>query len=565
MRPIDPRLLRYARSTRVFLAITTALGVVTCLVVIAQARVLSGVIVDVSQGSTASAVGVAILAVLVLFVVRACLVWIVDLSAVRASARAKEDLRTAALEAVLAQGPRAQEDAAATATLVTRGIDALDAYYSRYLPQLVLAVLVPVAVLVAILFQDPLSAIIVVVTLPLIPIFMILIGLYTRGQVDRQWRTLGRLSGHFLDLVSGLPTLKVFGRAKAQGRAVAEVGDRYRRSTMGVLRVSFLSSLVLELLATLSVALVAVSMGLRLDEGKVTYAVALFVLVLAPEAYLPLRLVGQHFHAAAEGLGAADRLLVLLEGPPLARGDCVLPGGRVTVRVDGPVVVRGNTVVLDGPRFIARPGTVTAVVGGSGSGKSTLLAALLGFLPCRQGEVVVSCAGVQARLADVDAPAWRARVAWLPQAAVLVDDALSGSPTVGDVVRLGRSRADDLDVREALTRAGLEVPLETKLAADGTGLSLGQLQRLALARVLVARADVVLMDEPSAALDAQTEDVVSRAVRAEADRGATVIVVAHRPALVDLADQIVRVEAVRDQVHSREAVHARPNLPGAGW
>ncbi len=390
MRPLDPRLLRYAESTRGFIALAIVLGVVTAVLVIAQARLLSGVIVDVtSTGASWSDVRDAVVLVAAVFAGRAVVAWLAEVAAVRASARAKQQLREAAMEHVLRLGPAgpAAHSPGATAALITRGIDALDGYFAHYLPQLILAVIVPVAVLLTVLGQDLLSAVIIAVTIPLIPVFMILIGMYTKTQVDRQWRTLGVLSGHFLDLVSGLPTLKVFGRAKSQVEAIRAIGDRYRSTTMGVLRVSFLSSLALELLATLSVALVAVSVGLRLAEGQITYPVALFVLLLAPEAYLPLRLVGQHFHAAAEGLGAADRLFTILETPVPAGGSVPLAAGPVRIRVEDLVVRYPDRVdpALSGASFVAEPGTVTAVVGGSGGGKSTLINALLGFVVATRG------------------------------------------------------------------------------------------------------------------------------------------------------------------------------------
>lgn len=567
MRPIDPRLLRYARSIRGFLVVTVLLGVVTALVVILQARVLSDVVVHVSEGAWRwSDAQSSVIVVLGLFAVRAIIVWLLDVSAVRASAGAKRDLRSAALGHVLALGPAARLEAGATATLVTRGIDALDGYFARYLPQLVLAIVVPIAVLVAIVTQDVLSAVIIAVTLPLIPLFMVLIGLYTRSRVDRQWRTLAVLSGHFLDLVTGLPTLKAFGRSRGQAAAVESVGDRYRSTTMGVLRVSFLSSLVLELLATLSVAVVAVSMGLRLDAGRVTFAVAFLVLLLAPEAYLPLRLVGQHFHAAAEGLGAADRVLSLLETPlPLTGLGREVPGpGPVTIHVDAPCVAYDGRAVLDGPRFTALPGTVTAVIGPSGCGKSTLLAVLLGFTAPDTGTIAVSDAHRTFALGELDPHAWRQRIAWLPQSPVLVSSTLEERATVRDVVRLARPRATDEEVRHALSRAGLNVDLDTRVAADGTRFSAGQHQRLALARVLLCRADVVLLDEPTAALDAETERVVAGAVREEADRGAVVIVVAHRPAVVRLSDQIVRL-ASSTPLPSATTDRDPVLLPGGGW
>ena len=435
----------------------------------------------------------------------------------------------------------------------------------------------PVAVLLTVLGQDLLSTLIIAVTLPLIPVFMILIGMYTKAQVDRQWRTLGVLSGHFLDLVSGLPTLKAFGRAKSQVAAIRAIGDRYRSTTMGVLRVSFLSSLALELLATLSVALVAVSVGLRLAEEQITYPVALFVLLLAPEAYLPLRLVGQHFHAAAEGLGAADRLFTILETPVPTGGALPVPAGRVSVAVTS-LVVRypGRTdPALDGATSTADPGTVTAVVGASGGGKSTLFTALLGFVEPVSGGIVVGSGSDGVDLRDADLAAWRDRVAWVPQQARLAGADLQESPTVGEVVRLRRTDADESEVWRALDEAGLgdevralPAGLHSRLAADGSGLSIGQFQRLALARALLGSADVVLLDEPTAALDPTTEAAVVAAIQRVAAAGATVIVVAHRPALVEVAHQLVRLDRADADVVTAPAVTESSSadvIRGAGW
>ncbi len=580
MRPLDPRLLRYARSTRGFIALAVVLGVVTAVLVIVQARLLSDVIVRVTaEGAGWPEVRDTAVAVLGVFVARALLAWLAEVAAVRASARAKQQLRESALTHVLALGPAgpAAHSPGETAALITRGIDALDGYYARYLPQLVLAVIVPVAVLLTVLGQDLLSTLIIAVTLPLIPVFMALIGMYTKTQVDRQWRTLAVLSGHFLDLVSGLPTLKAFGRARSQVAAIRGIGDRYRSTTMGVLRVSFLSSLALELLATLSVALVAVSVGLRLAEGQITYPVALFVLLLAPEAYLPLRLVGQHFHAAAEGLGAADRVFTILETPAPTGGDVALPAGPVTVVVeDLRVSYPGRPdPALAGATFSALPGTVTAVVGGSGGGKSTLLNAILGFAGPSHGRVAASVDGVVVDVGSLDLEAWRARIAWLPQRAQLPGSDVSGAPSVGEAVRL-RTPASDDAVWRALEAAGLAdeiraLPsgLATRLEEDGTGLSVGQLQRLSLARALVAPVDLVLLDEPTAALDARTESAVVGAIQRLAERGTTVIVVAHRPALVEIAHQIVRLERVgapqASDEPTREAVLAAATIRTAGW
>jgi ATP-binding cassette, subfamily C, bacterial CydCD len=578
MKPLDPRLLRFARSTRGFIALVVVLGAITAALVITQARLLSGIIVQVTSGDvTWDALRTTILAVALVFLARACIAWLTEVGAVRSSARAKEELRQAAVDHVLRLGPAGPgaHSPGETAALITRGIDALDGYYSRYLPQLVLAVIVPIAILLTVLGQDLLSTVIIAVTLPLIPVFMVLIGLYTRSRVDKQWRTLAMLSGHFLDLVSGLPTLKIFGRAKSQSAAILAIGDRYRSTTMGVLRVSFLSSLALELLATLSVALVAVSVGLRLAEGQITYSVALFVLLLAPEAYLPLRLVGQHFHAAAEGLGAADRLFTILETPVPVGGRETLPHGPLTIEVTGLAVTYPErpAPALAQATFTARPGTVTAVVGGSGGGKSTLLSALLGFAMPSAGSILLCGGDAAVELGDIDLAHWRARVAWVPQRAHLPSSGLSETPTVAEAVRLGAPDASDADLWQALRDAGIEedvraLPegIDARLAADGSGFSVGQRQRLSLARALLSRADVVLLDEPTAALDTSTESAVIEAIRRLAARGATVIVVAHRPALIEIAHQIIRLD--HEEAPERED-HTDPlfldPITGAGW
>lgn len=543
--------MRYARSTRGFLIAAVLLGVVTALLVILQARALSSVIVDVTaNGLGFSEVRGLVIAVAALLAARAALAWLTEIAAFRSSAAVKEELRTAALAHALALGPQgpAGTDPAGVTTLVTRGVDALDAYFSRYLPQLMLAVIVPITVLLTMLGQDILSTVIVAITIPLIPLFMILIGMYTKSRVDRQWKTLAVLSGHFLDLVAGLPTLKIFGRAKSQAEAIAAVGDRYRMSTMGVLRVSFLSSLALELLATLSVALVAVSVGLRLAEGQIAFGVALFVLLLAPEAYLPIRLVGQHFHAAAEGLGAAERIFAILETPLPTSGTAPMPAGAVTIEVDhlGHTYAGSDDPALAPTSFTVAPGSITALVGLSGGGKSTLLNVLLGFLTPTTGDVRVSGGS----LADIRTEDWRASIGWVPQSPVLVAADLTDNPTIAQVVRLGAPEVTDVKIRMALADAGigeeiaaLPLGIETTLNADGTGLSRGQQQRIAIARALVRSPRVLLLDEPSAALDTDSEDAVVTAVRNAAVRGCTVIVVAHRPALVEIADQVVRVGA----------------------
>lgn len=584
MKPLDPRLLRYARSTRGFIILTVVLGVFTAILIITQARLLSSVIVNVTaDGMGWAEIAPAVLVLTGVFALRALLAWAAEVAAFRSSAKAKQELREATLAHVLELGPLgpAGSDPGEVATLITRGVDALDGYYARYLPQLVLAVIVPIAILVTMIGQDLLSTLIVAITIPLIPLFMVLIGLYTRSSVDRQWQTLAQLSGHFLDLIAGLPTLKIFGRSKAQAEAIRAIGDRYRSTTMGVLRVSFLSSLALELLATLSVALVAVSVGLRLAEQQMSYSVALFILILAPEAYLPLRLVGQHFHAAAEGLGAADRMFTLLETPaPIAGTRTDIPAGLALEVADLQIrYPERASDALAPTTFIAQPGTVTALVGRSGGGKTSLLAALMGFLAPTAGQVRLTNAlagGCEPiNLAELDQAAWRARIGWVPQRAHLIGAGSDPTVTIAGAVRLGQSSASDEQIWSALTEAGVaaeirELPgqLETPIHADFGGLSVGQLQRIALARALVRSPQFLFLDEPTAALDGMSEVAVVRAVQAAAQRGCVVIIVAHRPALILIADQIVRIGADGVKITLATASNCAPNttaITGAGW
>ncbi|HEX2289738.1 MAG TPA: thiol reductant ABC exporter subunit CydD, partial [Pseudonocardiaceae bacterium] len=343
MKPIDPRLLRYARATRVFLVAVIALGAIGAGLVIAQAMLIAEVVVGAFQHRMAvSELGTPLLLLVAAAVGRALVGWFTELAAHRASAAVKSELRGRLLERATALGPGwlSGQRTGSLVALATRGVDALDDYFSRYLPQLGLAVVVPVAVLARIVTEDWVSAAIIVGTLPLIPVFMVLIGWATQSRMDRQWRLLSRLSGHFLDVVAGLPTLKVFGRAKAQAESIRRITGEYRRATMRTLRIAFISSFALELLATISVALVAVTIGMRLVHGEMDLYIGLVILILAPEAYLPLRQVGAQYHAAAEGLAAAEEIFSVLETPVPDSVTAAVPAGGlsfegVTVRYPG--------------------------------------------------------------------------------------------------------------------------------------------------------------------------------------------------------------------------------------
>jgi ATP-binding cassette subfamily C protein CydCD len=556
VKPIDPRLLRHARATRLFLFATVALGALGAGLVIAQAMLIAEAVVGAFQHRmTVGELRTPLLLLVAVACGRALVSWLTELAAHRTSAAVKSELRGRLLEHAAALGPGwlGGQRTGSLVTLATRGVDALDDYFSRYLPQLGLAVVVPVAVLARIVTEDWVSAAIIVGTLPLIPVFMMLIGWATQSRMDRQWRLLSRLSGHFLDVVAGLPTLKVFGRAKAQAESIRHITGEYRRATLRTLRIAFLSSFALELLSTLSVALVAVTIGMRLVSGDMDLYTGLVILVLAPEAYLPLRQVGAQYHAAAEGLAAAEEIFAVLESPLPASGTRPVPDcGAVAFENVGVRYPGRSDDAVSGVSFTVEAGETVALVGPSGAGKSTLLHVLLGFVRPTEGRVRIG----DADLTDLDLEQWRSRIAWVPQRPHLY------AGTIAENVRLARPDADEAAVRAALADAGalafvdaLPEGMDTVLGEDGTGLSAGQRQRLALARAFLADRPVLLLDEPTAALDGATEAEIVQAVR-RLSVGRTVLLVVHRPALLGVADRVVRLDAPADG-------RAQPRVRGA--
>ena len=504
------------------------------------------------EGAGVAALGTTLAALALILVLRAVVAWAQEWVARYCSAAVKSALRMQLLRrASVPESGRAESSPGGAgsgrsgeiATLATRGLDALDLYFARYLPQLVLSAIVPVAVVVCLAFADALAAATVALTVPLIPLFMVLIGSATERRRTRRWTALTRLSSHFLDVVAGLPTLRVFGRAGAQLSRLEAVTDEYRRESLATLRVAFLSAFALELAATLSVALVAVEVGLRLVDGSLDLRTGLFVLVLAPEAYLPLRQLGASFHASEEGLGAADAAFAIIESAPQVMGghEPVPSLPAAEIRVEG-VTVRQPGRSLEAPwraSAVVRPGEVVALTGASGAGKSTLLEIILGLRRPDEGSVAVATGESSVAVADLDRAEWHRHVAWAPQHPYCFP------ATVTENVRLGQPGASDEEVSEVLAAVGLaDLDPRTRLGEGGAGISSGQRRRLGVARALLRRSDLLLLDEPTAGLDADSETAVLRAIRAAArDGGRAVLLVAHRPAALAVADRVVAIVA----------------------
>ncbi|WP_369375192.1 thiol reductant ABC exporter subunit CydD [Promicromonospora sp. Populi] len=580
MKPLDPRLLREVRAARWYVVLTVGLGVAAAGLIVAQALLIAALLAPVVRGDGVSgpAMTWSFAGLALVIAGRAGVAWAQERYALRAAARTIAELRRALVEGWALRGPRAGGAAsgkghgaspeAEVATLATRGLDALEPYLVRYVPQLVLTALVTPALVIVVLGLDWVSAVIVIVTLPLVPVFMVLVGRLTAGASERRLATVERLGAQVLDLVAGLPTLRAFGRSFGPGERVRALGEASRRATMGTLRIAFLSSMVLELLTTLSVAIVAVGVGLRLVEGAMLLQPAIAVLVLAPEVYLPLRRVGAEFHASVDGVAAVSRVFALLGSDRSEGGDVPAEAKLATGVAGWGLVLEGVSVRAAGRGVIAPAGlsarvplgagaggrgTVVALRGASGSGKSTAVLAILGLLAPDAGRVgLVSPDGGfhdLAALPDGGLDGWWAGLTWVPQRPSLPpgrlrDVVLDGVPDAGRTLA------------EAARLTGLNAVVEslpegwdTRVGLGGVGLSVGQRQRVALTSALLDDAvtkPLVILDEPTAHLDARGEQAVLDTVRSWRDAGRTVLVVAHRASLLELADQVIDVRSAPD-------------------
>ena len=539
MRAVDPRLLQHARAARGHLAAAVVLGLAVTGLIVAQAALLAHALAAAALDTGARALAVTLVLLLGVVVARAAAAYGGEAAALRAAARVKSQLRRKLTGHCLRLGPAwlSGQQPGRIAALATRGLDALDPYFARYLPQLILSVLVPVAVVVTVTAADWISGLVILVTLPLIPLFAALVGLHTKVQTRRQWRLLAQLSGHFLDVVQGLPTLKVLGRAKAQEQVIARVTGEHRSAAMATLRIAFLCALVLELSAALATALVAVETGLRLLYGHMPYQAALLVLLLTPEAYLPLRAVAAQYHASAEGSAAAETIFGILDTPlplhtapatpPVTGPAAPVPDLRsATIRLTAVTVAypgRENPALAQLSLAI-RPGELIMLTGPSGAGKTTLLHLLLRFIEPDAGTIVAD----GAELAALPAGAWREQIAWVPQHPCLFPR------SVADNIALGQPSASRAAIEGAARLAGAAAFIEslprgydTPLGERAAQLSSGQRQQLALARAFLRDAPLLLLDEPTAHLAPAAAAAIRGAIRGPM-LGRTIIVATHQ-------------------------------------
>jgi len=553
VRALDQRLLRRARPVRRLLALDVVLGLAAAVLVLVQATLLARIVARAFEGATLASVSRDVVLLALAFAARGALAWGFDLAGRRAAAAVLSELGLALVKRRLREQPIALDgvETGEVAASAVQGVEGLEAYFARYLPQLVLASVVPIIVLAWVATIDLITAGVMLLTLPLVPVFMWLIGRYTEERTRERWQALSQLSGHFLDVVRGLPTLQAFNRSRAQAEVLAKVGEHYRRTTMATLRVGFLSGSVLELAATVGVALVAVTVGVRLDDGSLGLQAGLTVLVLAPELYLPLRQLAGQFHASADGLAVAERMLDLLDAPSAFAG-----GGRLVPPSPREVPVRLESVsfaypsrpglVLNDFALELLPGETVALVGSSGAGKTTVASLLLRLAEPVSGRVTVG--GID--LAECQTELWRRLIAWVPQRPTIF------SGTVAENIRLGSDAACERGVRDAAVLAGadrfisaLPAGYETLVGDGGRTLSAGERRRIALARAFIRDAPFVILDEPTADLDRTSADVVAEAIeRLRARR--TVLLIAHRPELVAHADRVVELEggsAVRER------------------
>ena len=546
--PIDPRLIKRARATRTYMIAGVVVGSLMAVLILGQAHLLSGTIASVFETHTLTGLTGALILLVVVLIGRAILAWASSWLAQRTSAAVKSQLRQDILSSRLGSPAHLTSSSSNLVTLVTHGLDSLDGYFSKYLPQLLLAVTVPVIVGIYILVSDWRSFLVILATIPFIPALMMLVGWTTQRKVSQRWKYQSRLASHFADLIAGLPTLQVFGRAKAQAEGLKRTEHANQRETMGILRLAFLSAFVLEMFSTIAVAVIALIIGTRLVYSQMEFSTALLILILAPEVYLPIRQVGVHYHDSAHGLAAAEAAFAEIDrrvGEADSDLPAIIPDSG---SYDPSIQVRNLTYTYPGSDTIVgpfdldvTPGEILALAGKSGGGKTTLLNCVLGFLTPESppgADPMLTLSGINSN--QIDWEVWRAGIAYVPQIPGMING------TIADNIRLGFPEATEAQVRAVLTAAGASnLEPNRDVGEEGEGLSVGERRRVgiarALARIELGGARLLILDEPTAGLDTDTEAKVLLSVR---QSGATAVVVSHRPAVLEAADRVVEIHAV---------------------
>ena len=537
MRPFDPRLSKYARQTSLYLLSSVILGVLnTLLIIIFSIKISKLVSFSFENKLIYPNLTWELLVLVLIILLRSFLVWFSETIAIKSATIAKSQLRTAVMKHAQALGPVAINKFRANklTNTLTSGIDGLDAYFSRYLPQLILVLIVPLMVGFVILKNDFLSFLIVLFTLPIIPTFMVLVGWFTNQENEKQWKSLQKLSNYMNDLFQGFSTLAINKRLKFQDDNLEKVSTQYRKNLMNVLRISFLSSFVLELAATLSVALIAVSIGVRLVEGNISLNTGLLVLLLAPEVYLPMRAVGANYHAAAEGLGATNEIFEFLEiKPVINKGKLKLVNPR-QININNLGIKISDELSLQNINLVAKQGELTALVGSSGSGKTTLINALLGFVELTSGKVEITDEESNKNIQDLEIKDLRANISLLSQFPYLIPG------TVLSNIRLNNTAVSDKEIMDLLDQLKITYLANQQINENGQGISTGEKRRIALARILINPKPIVILDEPTASLDQESEDLIIQEIN-NLSKTRVVIAATHHERLINIASQKIEL------------------------